>query len=99
MQTSGYADADRIRTKNNKSPPHHMVGGHNDLDLLILNVDVINMSNAHPSLFRSCLYKQTAIYYFIEASWILTSSPDLDPGVHRCRMEENPPRYPHTKYE
>ena len=42
--------------------------GHNDFDLLTLNVDVINMSDAHPSL-RSCyLYKQTAIYYFIEAS-------------------------------
>ena len=33
---------------------------------LLLNVDVINMSDAHPSL-RSCLYKQTATYYFIEA--------------------------------
>ena len=22
-----------------------------------------------------------------------------DPGVHTCRMEENPPRYSHTKYE
>ena len=32
---------------------------HNDLDLITLNVDVINMSDAHPSL-RSCLYKQTA---------------------------------------
>ena len=39
---------------------------HNDLDLITLNVDVINMSDAHPSL-RSCLYKQTAMYYFIEA--------------------------------
>ena len=27
MQTSGYADADRIRTKNNMSPPSPMVGG------------------------------------------------------------------------
>ena len=25
------------------------------------------MSDAHPSLLRSCLYKQTATYYFIEA--------------------------------
>ena len=33
---------------------------------LLLIVDVINMSDAHPSL-RSCLYKQTATYYFIEA--------------------------------
>ena len=39
---------------------------HNDLDLITLNVDVINMSDAHPSL-RSCLYKQTATYYLIEA--------------------------------
>ena len=38
----------------------------NDLDLITLTVDVINMSDAHPSL-RSCLYKQTATYYFIEA--------------------------------
>ena len=38
---------------------------HNDLDLITLNVDVINMSDAHPSL--SCLYKQSATYYFIEA--------------------------------
>ena len=38
------------------------------LTFFTLNVDVINMSNAHPSLFRSCLYNQTAIYYFIEAS-------------------------------
>ena len=44
-----------------------MAGGHNHLDLITLNVDVINMSDAHPSLFRSCLYKQTATYYFIEA--------------------------------
>ena len=33
---------------------------------ITLNVDVINMADAHPSL-RSCLYKQTATYYFIEA--------------------------------
>ena len=39
---------------------------HNDLDFITLNVDVINMSDAHPSL-RICLYKQTATYYFIEA--------------------------------
>ena len=39
---------------------------HNDLDLITLNADVINMSDAHHSL-RSCLYKQTATYYFIEA--------------------------------
>ena len=39
---------------------------HNDLDLITLNVDVINMSDAHPSL-SSCLYKQTAAYYFFEA--------------------------------
>ena len=39
---------------------------HNDFDLITLNVNVINMSDAHPSL-RSCLYKQTATYYFIEA--------------------------------
>ena len=59
------------------------------------------MSDAYPSLLRSCLYKQPAIYYFIVVSLILTSSPALghDPGVHRCRMEEIPPRYPHTKYE
>ena len=38
-----------------------------DLDLITLNVDVTNMSDAHPSLLRSCLYKQTATYYFIEA--------------------------------
>ena len=38
----------------------------NDLDFITLNVDVINMSDAHPSL-RSCLYKQTATYNFIEA--------------------------------
>ena len=51
-------------------------------------------------VLRGCLYKQTAIYYFTGVSLILTSSPALghDPGVHRCRMEENPPRYPHTKY-
>ena len=36
------------------------------LHLITLNVDVINMSDAHPSLIRGCLYKQTAIYYFIE---------------------------------
>ena len=35
---------------------------HNNLDFITLNVDVINMSYAHPSL-----YKQTATYYFIEA--------------------------------
>ena len=31
----------------------------------------------------------------------LTSNPALvhDPGFHTCRMKENPPRYPHTKYE
>ena len=58
------------------------------------------MSNADPSL-RSCLYKQTAIYYFIRVSLILTSSSALghDPGIHRCRMEENHPTYFHTKYE
>ena len=56
---------------------------------------MINMSDAHPSL--SCLYEQTAIYYFIAASYILTSGPA--PGVDRCRMEENTPRYPYTKYE
>ena len=39
---------------------------HNDLDFITLNVDVINISDAHPSL-RSCLYKQTATYYFNEA--------------------------------
>ena len=39
---------------------------HNDLDLITLNVDAINMSDAHPSS-RSCLYKQTTTYYFIEA--------------------------------
>ena len=39
---------------------------HNDLDLITLNIDTINMSDANPSL-RSCLYKQTATYYFIEA--------------------------------
>ena len=52
-------------------------------------------------VLRGCLYKQTAIYYFTGVSLILTSSPALghDPGVHRRRMEENPPRYPHTKYE
>ena len=32
----------------------------------MLNVDVINMSDAHPSLLRSFLYKQTATYYFTE---------------------------------
>ena len=37
-----------------------------------MNVDVINMSDAHPSLLRSFLYKQAAIYYFIEASLMLT---------------------------
>ena len=42
--------------------------GHNDLDLITLNVDVINMSDAHPSLIRGCLYKQTAIYHFIGVS-------------------------------
>ena len=26
---------------------------------------MINRSDAHPSLIRGCLYKQTAIYYFI----------------------------------
>ena len=54
---------------------------HNDLDLISLNVDMINMSDAHPSL-RSYLYKQTATYYFIGVSQILTSSPTLghDPG-------------------
>ena len=59
------------------------------------------MSDAHPSLIRDCLYKQTAIYYFIGGVLDLTSSPALghDPGVHRCKMEENPPRYPHTEYE
>ena len=41
---------------------------HNDLDLITLNVAVINMSDAHPSLIRCCLYKQTAIYYFIGVS-------------------------------
>ena len=41
---------------------------HNDLDLITLNVDVINMSDAHPSLIRGCLYKQAAIYYFIGVS-------------------------------
>ena len=40
----------------------------NDPDLITLNCDAINISDAHPSLLRSCLYKQTAIYYFIEAS-------------------------------
>ena len=39
---------------------------HHDLDLITLNIDAINMSDAYPSL-RSCLYKQTATYYFIEA--------------------------------
>ena len=47
-------------------------GGYNKVTMTLtfftLNVDVINMSDAHPSLFRCCLYKQTAIYYFIEAS-------------------------------
>ena len=40
------------------------------------------MSDAHPSLIIGCLYKQTAIYYFIGVSYILTSSPTLghDPG-------------------
>ena len=33
------------------------------LDIITLNVDVINMSDAHPSLIRGCLYKQTTIYY------------------------------------
>ena len=42
--------------------------GHNDLALITLNVDVINMSDAHPFLIRGCLYKQTAIYYFIGMS-------------------------------
>ena len=37
----------------------------NVLDLITLNVDVINMSDAHPFLIRGCLYKETAIYYFI----------------------------------
>ena len=70
--------------------------GHNDLDLITLNVDVINMSDAHPSLLRSCLYKQTAIYYFIGLSLILTSSPALghNPGVNRRRMEETLPGTP-----
>ena len=36
-----------------------------DFDLITLNVDVINMSDVYPSLIRGCLYKQTAIYYFI----------------------------------
>ena len=39
---------------------------HNYLDFITLNVDLINMSDNHLSL-RSCLYKQTATYYFIEA--------------------------------
>ena len=39
---------------------------HNALDFITLNGDVINMSDAHPSL-RSCLCKQTATLYFIEA--------------------------------
>ena len=38
---------------------------YNDLDLITLNVDVINTSDAHPSLIRGSLYKQSAIYYFI----------------------------------
>ena len=52
-------------------------------------------------IIGGCLYKQTEKYYFIVVSQILTSSPALghDPGVHTRRMEENPPRYPHTKYE
>ena len=33
-----------------------------------MNVDVINISDAYPSLIRGCLYKQTAIYYFIGVS-------------------------------
>ena len=59
------------------------------------------MSDVHPSLIRGCLYKQTAIYYFTGGVLDLTSRPTLghDLGVHRCRMEENSPRYPHTKYE
>ena len=77
------------------------IRSHNDLDLILTpNVDVINMSDAHPSILRSCLYKQTAIYHFIEVSYILTFSPapGHDSGVHRRRMEENPPKYPNTKY-
>ena len=42
---------------------------HSDLDLITLNVDVINMSDAQPSL-RSCLHKQTATYYFIGPPWL-----------------------------
>ena len=32
--------------------------GHNDHDLITLYVDVINMSDAHSSLLRSCLYNK-----------------------------------------
>ena len=35
--------------------------GHNDLDCITLNVDAINMSDAHPPLLRCSLYQQTAI--------------------------------------
>ena len=50
-------------------------------------------------IIRGCLYKQTAKYYFIGMSYILTSSPALghDPGVHKCRMEENLPDTPVPK--
>ena len=62
---------------------------------------MINIPDAHCSLFRSCVYKQSAIYHLIVVSQILTSSPapGHDARVLRCRMEENPPGYPHTIYE
>ena len=41
---------------------------HENKVTMTLTIDVINMSDAHPTLIRACLYKQTAIYYFIGVS-------------------------------
>ena len=42
---------------------------------------MINMSDANISLLRSCLYKQTAIYYFIGVSNKQTGQKQYVPTI------------------
>ena len=51
---------------------------------------MINRSDAHPSLLRSCLYKQTAIYYFIDEGTDGTDENYIPPSYAGAIMNSVP---------